>query len=570
MGKKDPIRRPKRWDEPFDARMNDEMVDQLMTIAPFSEMDPQNFPEATSLREILKNDTRIVELTEGDIVIREGEYGSSAFLILNGQVDVALKNLPSGVLGKGETRKLGFFESLSQLWSNPSHPEVRSPDQIDSQTAVKTRVDESGTRVFLQDVPAVLDENGKATINKGEIFGELAALSRTPRTATVIARGNVALLEIRWQGLRDIIRRDKALKKQVEELYRRNSLASHLRSTPIFANLSNEEINQIAEATEFATYGDFEWQHKYMKSAQRDPHSIIRKEPVIVKEEDYPNGLILIRNGFARVSRTYADGEKTESYLGKGQYFGLREIYHNMTQLKSVGWRNTLRAVGYVDCLVIPTSLVESLVIPSLDEKPRVFKSNSDLESTESQVARGYDKIETSLLEFLVENRFINGTQTMMIDLDRCTRCDDCIRACASTHGNNPRFVRHGAQHKNLMIANACMHCVDPVCMIGCPTGAIGRDAKTGSVTINEGTCVGCATCANSCPYDNIKMVELNDQSGQPMLDEESSLPILKATKCDLCSSQSTGPACQRACPHDALVRIDLSGDRTLSEHLNQ
>ena len=59
------------------------------------------------------------------------------------------------------------------------------------------------------------------------------------------------------------------------------------------------------------------------------------------------------------------------------------------------------------------------------------------------------------------------------------------------------------------MVANACMHCVDPVCMIGCPTGAIHRESIEGQVVINDRTCVGCATCANSCPYDNIQMVEI-------------------------------------------------------------
>ena len=109
------------------------------------------------------------------------------------------------------------------------------------------------------------------------------------------------------------------------------------------------------------------------------------------------------------------------------------------------------------------------------------------------------------------------------------------------------------------MIANACMHCMDPVCMIGCPTGAIGRSEETGVVSINDGTCVGCSTCANSCPYDNIRMVEINNAKGVPVLAADHETPILKATKCDLCADQAIGPACQNACPHDALVRIDLS-----------
>ncbi len=101
----------------------------------------------------------------------------------------------------------------------------------------------------------------------------------------------------------------------------------------------------------------------------------------------------------------------------------------------------------------------------------------------------------------------------MLIDLDRCVRCDECVVACARAHDNNPRFNRHGRRHDHYMVANACMHCMDPVCMIGCPTGAIHRSSAGGQVVINDLTCIGCSTCANSCPYDNIRMVEARDST---------------------------------------------------------
>jgi Fe-S-cluster-containing dehydrogenase component len=145
----------------------------------------------------------------------------------------------------------------------------------------------------------------------------------------------------------------------------------------------------------------------------------------------------------------------------------------------------------------------------------------------------------------------------MLIDQDRCVRCDDCVRACASGHDNNPRFIRHGKVHANWLITNACMHCSDPVCMIGCPTGAIHRLTE-GTVVINDNTCIGCATCANSCPYQNIRMVEIKDKNDRHIVDQLTGKPILKATKCDLCATQPGGPACVRACPHDALQRIDF------------
>ena len=113
------------------------------------------------------------------------------------------------------------------------------------------------------------------------------------------------------------------------------------------------------------------------------------------------------------------------------------------------------------------------------------------------------------------------------------------------------------------------MHCVDPVCMIGCPTGAIHRDASAGDVVINQATCIGCTSCANNCPYDAIRMVEAR-HPGRDFVTDKESRPILKATKCDHCIDQYGGPACERACPHDALKRMDMTRLDTFATWLNR
>ncbi len=118
------------------------------------------------------------------------------------------------------------------------------------------------------------------------------------------------------------------------------------------------------------------------------------------------------------------------------------------------------------------------------------------------------------------------------------------------------------------MIANACMHCEDPVCMIGCPTGAIHR-SQTGIVNINDTTCIGCSTCANNCPYDNIRMVNIRNEEGQLYTDEHGK-PIVKATKCDLCLGSDSKPACEQACSHDALVRIDVKDITSLEQWVDR
>ena len=166
-------------------------------------------------------------------------------------------------------------------------------------------------------------------------------------------------------------------------------------------------------------------------------------------------------------------------------------------------------------------------------------------------------------MDFLVDHRYINGEQAMVINLDRCVGCDDCVRACATAMTitlNSRGMASHLATPWSSM---SCMHCTDPVCLIGCPTGAIHREEEYGTVVINDGTCIGCATCANSCPYDNIKMVDIRDNNGAFLLDNDGKT-ISRATKCDLCIGQLTGPACVRACPDDALIRVDIRNFRKL------
>jgi Fe-S-cluster-containing dehydrogenase component len=268
----------------------------------------------------------------------------------------------------------------------------------------------------------------------------------------------------------------------------------------------------------------------------------------------------LIRSGFARLSQKFGNGRRTLNYLGAGRFYGFREIAHNWRQPSApVPLQYTLSAVGCANVILIPTRAMEDIVLPGLPEEelPPLFTAAETRADTPSGGEAGA-KISEDMLGFLAEQRFFNGTAAMLIDLDRCTRCDDCVRACAAAHNNNPRFLRHGPIQDGIMVANACMHCADPVCMIGCPTGAIHRNALGGEVIINKATCIGCSVCANQCPYEAIRMVEIRDEEGRVITDAEMA-PLHKATKCDLCFEQWGGPACERACPHDALARINMN-----------
>jgi Fe-S-cluster-containing dehydrogenase component/CRP-like cAMP-binding protein len=563
--------RPQRWDAAFDADMTDAEVERLLATAPFSGMNAEKFPKRTPLREILRNDARVLKFRRGEIIMRQGDYGTSAFLILQGAARVVLKpDLSPSLLGRQATGKKGFFRTLAQLWNGSRPADFFSRKQLGQDAGLGARQDADQVHVFLQDVPRVLDKHRTERMTAGEFFGEIAALSRMARTSTIFADSDDAeLLEIRWQGLRDLMKYDDALRTHINRIYRERALASYLRATPLFKNLNQEQLDRVAETVEFSTFGDYDWSGEYKRLAQSGS---VRpeKEPVIVGEGDYPNGIVLVRAGFARVSQKFGGGERTLNYIGAGQVFGLNEIAHNWRHKNSpVNFQFSLRAIGYTHLLIVPTRVMEEIVLPSLPKNelpPPVAKIENDFDSAPPETA-AREKVGAEILEFLTENRFFNGTATMVIDLDRCTRCDDCVRACASTHDNNPRFLRHGPSAGRLMIANACMHCADPVCMIGCPTGAIHRESFAGQVVINPATCIGCKACFNNCPYDAIRMVEVRDERGELLVDQELK-PIAKATKCDLCVENHGGPACQRACPHGALERINLNNLNALSKWL--
>lgn len=553
--------RPQRWDAAFDPEMSPAAVDQILQLPPFCDMRAENFPKRISLRDILQHDVRIRRFKDGEIIVREGDYGTSAFMIFSGSVRVVLGSLPASVLGRREATRKNIFKILAQIWSGNREPESFKKSQLKQNADVTARRGQGDeVKVFLQDVPRILDENKTAVLQPGEFFGEIAALSRMPRTATVFAQGpETELLEIRWQGLRDLMRYDEHLRQHIDRIYRERALESALREIPIFRHLADVDLKKVMAQTEFGTYGDYDWSGEYKRLAQAGGAGQ-KPEPLIAQEGDYPNGVIVIRAGFARLSRKFGNGHRTLNYLGAGQIYGLEEIAHNWRAKENpVPLQHSLRVIGYTHVLVIPTAVMETVVLPAAraNELPPLIPETDELEEQAPDID-ATAKIGADTLEFLTENRFFNGTASMLIDLDRCTRCDDCVRACATAHDNNPRFLRHGPSSGKIMVANACMHCVDPVCMIGCPTGAIHRDAFGGQVVINPTTCIGCKACYNNCPYDAIRMVEIRDESGAFMVDKDMK-PIIKATKCDLCVEQVTGPACQRACPHGALARVNLN-----------
>ena len=537
------INRPTRWQTPFGQDMTDEAVSTVLECEPFSSLNADNFPASTPLPDIIRFDARDIEVESGHIIVRDGEYGNSAFAVIAGAVKVILdEDLPPSLLGRTQAPGKSYWSAFSQLWSNNKHAEARKLKEV-----ATSKSDDANSFVTMKDYQKVFNDYKTAELGKGALFGELAALGRMPRTATVVASEKTEILEIRWQGIREIMRFDKPFSTSIDNKYRENALFQHLAETEIFKGLPESAFEELVDKALFETHGSFDWYIDYKRGK--------KAEPTIAKEGDYPDGLIIVRAGFARVSRSLGAGDQTLTYLGAGDLYGLHEVYEQSNG-RETRLETSINALGYVDLIRIPLPLLEKYVFPNIEIPKKRLIDNKDA-PLQDTVAN----------DWLLDNRFMNATQAMVIDLDKCVRCDDCVRACSSTHDGNPRFKRHGKTFNNWMVANACMHCVDPVCMIGCPTGAIHRTTQGGQVVINDDTCIGCGTCANSCPYENISLVDIADENGIAVQDPVSHKPIQKATKCDLCHTNPSGPACVAACPHDALFRTGFDGDNILREN---
>ncbi|MGB0721138.1 MAG: 4Fe-4S binding protein [Gammaproteobacteria bacterium] len=554
--------RPKRWDKPFDPNMSDEDVFSLLLRPEFSGIDASRFPAAAPFEGILKNDCRILRFAPGDIIVREGDYGNSAFLVLGGDARVVFQGgLPAHVLGRQSTHRRGWLRSLLSVlrWSpinemrdTSRYQATQSNVQDAPETPSLFRVRNPG-EIFKEapssdpthPAPPLQDHLKSGIFHEGALFGVIAALGRVRRTATIYAETPCEVLEMRWQALRDIKARDESWNEIIESSYRGTQLQIQINDHPLFRDLDPQVRKRIVDATLNETYGSFEW-HVGFKDRPRGVASE-KDEPLVNRQGDYPDGLLLVGGGFGRVAVELSHGRRTIEYLREGDTYGLDELYETWKSGQVQPLRTTLTALGYMHVMRVPYDVLVEHVFPEM-EPP----TQSLADAAQRPFA------DDAFLEWAVQERFINGTRTMLIDTERCVRCDDCVRACSRTHNGNPRFLRHGKSLGHWMVANACMHCVDPVCMIGCPTGAIHRSLDGGSVIINDDSCIGCGTCAQSCPYDNIRLVGIQDTDGRPVLDPQSQKPILKATKCDLCEGHPGGPSCARACPHDALQRVDL------------
>ena len=116
MAQSERIDRPTRWDAAFDANLTDADFEMLMKRPEIQSIDSDSFPKSVSMDGIVKYDMRVNRYNPGDIVVREGDYGNSAFLILEGDLVIATSpGISADELGRVNADRQGIVQRMAKF-----------------------------------------------------------------------------------------------------------------------------------------------------------------------------------------------------------------------------------------------------------------------------------------------------------------------------------------------------------------------------------------------------------------------------------------------------------------------
>jgi CRP-like cAMP-binding protein/Fe-S-cluster-containing dehydrogenase component len=443
-----------------------------------------------------------------EIICREGEYGSTAFYILEGNARVSIAAPLAHVKTQGAVKK--FLGKLSSRLAR------RQEDHRDEETE---------QRWIPIDAPIDLDyDNPVAELGPGDLFGEMTCMSLYPRSATVRATTDCTMLEM-LRNVLDIMQRNKNFRAQLDKSYRRRALDTHLRSVPVFAGLTPEFISSLRDTVELVRYSPGQ---------------------VICRQGDPADSFYLVRIGFVKVSQAHPGGNMVLAYLSRGDYFGETGLLAGDVRTA------TCSALDHVELVRMGADDFNRMV----EQFPDVRQKLKAVEQERAQMNRERLSIVRSVpLDNFLQQGLMEAQSLLLLDLNNCTRCDACVRACADAHDGITRLVREGLRFDHYLVATSCRQCLDPLCMVGCPVGSIRR--RNSLEVIIEDWCIGCGLCAENCPYGNINLHPFDVMMDDPENPGRRRAAVRqKATSCDLCTNYAE-PSCVYACPHDAAHRVD-------------
>ncbi len=392
------------------------------------------------------------------------------------------------------------------------------------------------------------DPSVTVPIATGSIFGEVGLISGRRRGATIRAAEPTIVIEIPRRAALKLMAQVPEARETV------NRITTERQLLQIFGSgLSSADVAEVLASAEVM--------------------SVKPGEPIIREgEESYD--IFIIRSGSMTVEKEIGGKPVFLSYVPAGSYSG------EMALIDGGRRTATVRAAIRSEVIKLDGDLFRRL----LEAKPALLskmktemasrqKLNAFIESQKDSFG-GVVDLYSSVAGFLIEQGIGEATDVLLIDEELCVGCDNCERACADSHDGLSRLDREaGRTYAHLHVPTSCRHCEHPYCMTDCPPNAIHR-GPDGEVFIDE-TCIGCGNCERYCPYDVIRMDKVPPKKpslvewllfgkgpgpGEPdkawkAANTSPEAPKV-AIKCDMCSGIEGGPACVRACPTGAAIRV--------------
>jgi Fe-S-cluster-containing hydrogenase component 2/CRP-like cAMP-binding protein/thioredoxin reductase len=403
------------------------------------------------------------------------------------------------------------------------------------------------------------DASKRVGIDAGSIFGEVGLISGRRRGATVRASEDTICVEISRSAALKLQSSVPAAKRAIERIATERQLLQLFGS-----GLVADDLTEVLDSSEIL--------------------NVSVGKPIITEGED-SNDIFVIRQGSMIVEKMIGGKHVFLSYLPAGSYVGEMALLGNTRRTA------TVKAAIKSEVIKLQGSAFQSL----LSKKPQLLTRikadmasrqdvNSFIEARKDSFSSVVDMY-SNVANFLVENGIGEATDVLLIDENLCVGCDNCEKACADSHEGLSRLDREaGRTYAHLHVPTSCRHCEHPHCMADCPPNAIHR-GPDGEVFIDD-TCIGCGNCQRNCPYGVIRMeaeppkkpgllswmlLGLGPGPGEPSKKwsykhaDKKVEKAKKAIKCDMCSGISGGPACVRACPTGAAIRVSPEHFLTVS-----
>ena len=392
------------------------------------------------------------------------------------------------------------------------------------------------------------DSSLTQVIEEGSIFGEVGLVSGRRRGATIRAGDDLIAVEISRMATLKLMASVPAARRAVTDISTERQLLQMFGS-----GLKSEDLVEVMKGSEILT---------------------VKAGEAIIDEGDTNIDIFVIRSGSMVVEKMVGRKPVFLSYLPAGSYVG------EMAVLEDGPRTATVRAAIKSEVIKIDGHAFRAL----LEKKPELLaQARREMESREDinnfveakkDSFSGVVDMYSSVASFLVENGIGEATDVLLIDENLCVGCDNCEKACADSHDGLSRLDREaGRTYAHLHVPTSCRHCEHPHCMADCPPNAIHR-GDDGEVFIDE-TCIGCGNCQRNCPYGVIRMEKVPPPKpsllrwlffgsgpgpGEPEHDwiesQVSEETPKVAIKCDMCAGIEGGPACVRACPTGAAIRV--------------